>query len=621
MRTISTFLSLLFLFFGYEMVGQKVYIDSPSGVIIGQKEGDIQVFKGIPFAKPPVGALRWMPPEPAEVRDSIFALDWSPICPQKVTTPGNPGNFTIEGEEDCLYLNIWAPTNLKKPAPVMLFIHGGGNQQGGASVESFGARIYDGQLMAERGSVVLVTIQYRIGALGFLVHPALEQINPRGTSGNYGLLDQMLAMKWVRENIGAFGGDKDNVTIFGESAGSIDIGCQLLSPLSSGLFDKAIMESGTPFIKPYELAKKAGMAFADSLGCRGMNSDKTLQCLRALSPEKLLTLEQSPLANNGKGGFIGPVADKEILPVSADHPFSQGVTNKVPLIIGSNSNEMGIAIPQTVTPQEVIDFFHAIAPSDMVEEGLGLYPPGNNGFSARKALVDATTDAFFTAPARRTARAVANAQDEPVWRYVFDKKLNGLGGVLGAFHALELFYVFNTLERSDYGTTGMDDKDRYVMQHMLSYWTSFAETGNPNRENHPAWPEYSPAKDPFLTITSPIKEAALYREKKCDYWDRLYDAVTTTFTLPNTDLSSKISLAPNPAKNFLRLRFGKELSGKITVWLVDAKGAVSLKKEYITNKHTGQIIINVEQLLPATYYIIVQDSKGHKLQTHFIKRN
>ncbi len=607
------FFITLSIFFSYETVAQ-VYVNTPSGVIVGRKVGDIHVFKGIPYAKPPVNELRWAPPEELENMDSIFAMDWAPVCPQKLTQQGNPNAFTIEGEEDCLTLNIWAPTNIKKPAPVMVFIHGGGNQQGSASVEVYGARIYDGQLMVERGGVVLVTVQYRLGPLGFLVHPALEQAHPKGKSGNYGLLDQLLALKWIKEHIGYFGGDKDNITVFGESAGSIDIGCHLLSPHANGLFEKAVMQSGTPFIKSYSKAKNAGIAYIDSLGCDRATPEKTLECMKSLSYRKLLELEQSPLDNNGAGGYIGPVADGWYLPVDADHPFSHGVSNNVPVIIGSNSNEMGIAIPQTVTPKDVRDFFEAIAPPELVTEGLSLYPPGNNNITARKALVDATTDAFFTAPARRTARAIQRSQDQQVWRYVFDRKLNGLGGLFGAFHSLELFYVFNTLEYSDYASAGMDDKDRYVYRKMLQYWTHFAYTGDPNPENANEWPPYDADSDPYLRIKSPVTDEALYREKKCNYWDSLYQHLTTTTPPSEVKKDAGLSIFPNPARDKISIRFYASNTGQGQVVIANLDAGERIVSDIRWNPGINTISIDVSSL-PASIYRVFLRGKHAPLRS------
>ena len=625
MRKFIFSLFFVFLLSTAILDAQAQEIVTTSGeVIVGKSINDTRVFLGIPYAAPPVGDLRWSSPQPKEHMDSILALDWSAKCPQKVFKQGgNPGEFTIEGREDCLYLNIWSPTNSTKPLPVMVFIHGGGNQQGSASEQSGGAYLYDGIHLSERGHVILVTIQYRLGALGYLVHPALETLSPEGVSGNYGLLDQILALKWIKENIGAFGGDANNVTIFGESAGAVNIGTLMLSPRAKGLFHKAIMESGTPFIKPYEKAKLAGMAFADSLQCSSGSLEQQLNCLRALSPEELISLENSPIANLGKGGFIGPVADSWFLPVDPVYPYSKGIQSKIPVIIGSNSNEMGIAIPQSVQPKEVENFFKAIAPASMVEEGLRLYPPGKNPFSARKAMVDATTDAFFTAPARRSARAISALQSQPVRRYVFDHKLTGLGGVLGAFHGLELFYVFNSVEDSDYGKPKLNKEDRYMADLLLYQWTSFASQGIPEYAPAEVWPQYQPQEDNSYKLSAPASTLSMYRSVKCDYWDRLYDSLATGTIHPTPDVLASFSITPNPAKNTALLHFGSSInSGRsfALLHILDSGGNIALFKVLSLRKGQREYPLDISSLPAGMYHVVVR-MKNKRLHSSLIVRD
>ena len=249
---------LLFAFSLFLLKSQAQIVTISSGQIQGQMNGNIYEFLGIPFATPPVGDMRWKAPvEPDDWTEILNTTDFSPVCPQKKYEQGDT-TATMEGDEDCLYLNVWSPQLDAGDLPVMVFIHGGGNQQGGASQETGGTVMYDGKNLAERGNVVVVTIQYRLGPLGFLVHPGLDAENEEGISGNYGILDQILALKWVQKNISLFGGDPDKVMIFGESAGGVDVGDLLVSPLAAGLFSRAVIQSAAPVVSLYSDAKSHG---------------------------------------------------------------------------------------------------------------------------------------------------------------------------------------------------------------------------------------------------------------------------------------------------------------------------------------------------------------------------
>ena len=245
-----------------------------SGKIQGQLNGNVYEFLGIPFAHPPVEGLRWKAPVfPGAWEGIKNTTEFAPLCPQKTFEQGDT-TATIQGDEDCLYLNIWTPTLDDNELPVMVFIHGGGNQQGGASQKVAGIYLYEGKNLAERGDVVVVTIQYRLGPLGFLVHPGLESESENGVSGNYAILDQILALKWVQNNISKFGGNPSNVTIFGESAGGVDVGDLLVSPLAEGLFHRAIIQSAVPVVDEYSNAKNEGIDFVNQFISSGTDEEK-----------------------------------------------------------------------------------------------------------------------------------------------------------------------------------------------------------------------------------------------------------------------------------------------------------------------------------------------------------
>ena len=366
-----------------------------SGPIQGRMNGDIYEFLGIPFATPPVGGLRWKAPEkPAEWQEILNTTTFSPVCPQKRYEQGDT-SATLEGNEDCLYLNVWSPTLNNENLPVMVFIHGGGNQQGGASQEAGGIAMYSGKNLSERGNVVVVTIQYRLGPMGFLVHPGLDAENEDGVSGNYGILDQILALKWVQENISLFGGNPGNVMIFGESAGGVDVGDLLVSPMAAGLFHKAGIQSAAPVLSSYNDAKTAGIEFVDSYQSGGNDYDK-IDAMRNISAQALIENLESPI----QGGLVKsewrPALDGIVF---TDFPMTKvqsGSYNKVPVIIGSNADEMSLTAPTVVTPLMLNLLVQTLIPAQYRSQVLTLYPPGDTNEQARESYVGILTDSQFS---------------------------------------------------------------------------------------------------------------------------------------------------------------------------------------------------------------------------------
>jgi para-nitrobenzyl esterase len=377
-------------------------ISTQFGPVQGSMNGTVYQFLGIPFAKPPVDTLRWKAPQdPATWTEVLSTIGFAPECPQKAFEQGDSA-YTLEGNEDCLYLNIWTPQTGTGNRPVMVFIHGGGNQQGSASQIQGGTEIFHGKNLSERGNVVVVTLQYRLGPLGFLVHPGLEAENKEGISGNYAVLDQILALKWIQSNISNFGGDPSKVMIFGESAGGVNVGNLLVSPLAAGLFQRACIESASPVINEYTDSKNKGIAFADTFITTGTDRQKIAH-LRSLSADSLLFNATSPLA----GGVVQmnwqPVIDDYVFTGKPFDIFQSGLFNKVPLIIGSNAEEMSRAAPQTVVPAKVKALINLTVPEEYREEANLLYPSGADNTEARQSYVGILTDLQFTSTAPQAA--------------------------------------------------------------------------------------------------------------------------------------------------------------------------------------------------------------------------
>jgi para-nitrobenzyl esterase len=488
------------------------------GAIEGKESGQSWAFLGVPFAEPPSGALRWKPPQdPPCWNDLKPTKAFAAVCTQKKFVQGSP-NGVIKGQEDCLYLNVWRPkAAAATPRPVLFFIHGGGNTAGSASEDAAGTKLYDGALLAERGDVVVVTIQYRLGPLGFLALPELTAASATPGSGNYGLMDQVHALKWVQRNIGAFGGDPKRVLVFGESAGAVNTCMMVATPLAKGMFSAALMQSGACVARTLADAEAAGTAFAKEMGCDAA-ADK-LDCLHKLDGKTLVANLTSALSGGLAGGNnLGPAIDGHVLPAAPLDIIGAGTHNKVPMIVGSNADETKPTVPAgSVTPLKVSTFFATI-PEPHRSALLALYPPGTTNAEARESWIRVTTDSQFICSARRTLRALKKGQSEPVYRYQFTHKLPGLWALLGAFHGLELFYVFQAAENSDYAAQ-LTTADTNVAASLLGYWTRLAATGDPNGGGATAWPAYVSATDPYLELADPPQAKQALRSAYCDAWD------------------------------------------------------------------------------------------------------
>ncbi|TAE45076.1 MAG: hypothetical protein EAZ89_21395, partial [Bacteroidetes bacterium] len=361
---------------------QAQIVQTTYGQLQGSTNAGVYHFLGVPFASAPVGALRWNAPlPPATWTGTRAATQFAPMCPQNMYQQGDTSS-QIVGDEDCLYLNIWTPRLGADTLPVMVFIHGGGNQQGGAQEINGGTYMYDGENMAARGPAVVVTIQYRLGPLGFLVHPGLDAGSSTGKSGNYAVLDQILALQWIKDNISGFGGDTSKVMIFGESAGGVNVGNLLLTPLSGGLFQRACIQSATPVIASYADASSKGQAFVDGFISTGTPAEKIAH-MRTLSGDSIVSALSSPLA----GGVVQmnwqAVWDEIVFTEYALNLLQSGNFHQVPLMIGSNADEMSLSAPPTVLPIAVTALINARVPQALRPQANALYPPGTNSTQAR----------------------------------------------------------------------------------------------------------------------------------------------------------------------------------------------------------------------------------------------
>lgn len=456
------------------------------GIVEGKEDGAVQAFLGIPYAVPPVGDLRWKPPvRTAKWKGVRKATDFGPHCLQGKVF-GDMNFRDSGGSEDCLTLNVWAPAKrTSAKLPVMVWIYGGGFVAGTTSEPR-----QDGTNLAQQG-VIVVSMNYRLGVFGFLVHPELAKESGRNSAGNYGLLDQVAALRWVHDNIDAFGGDPANVTIFGESAGSFSVSSQMASPLSRGLFQKAIGESGAAF-------SRSGLSF-EPLSTREekdlkLVSEKLgvskLAELRALPSEKLLQAFGKP----GPDGFaFGPDVDGYFLPESVAAIFAAGKQNDVPLLAGWNHDEGSFEVafsPQKPTAESM----KAAAEKDFVDkatEFLKLYPVDTAEQMLRSAL-DYASDRFISFSTWDWMEAQSKTGKQPIYRYRFDlgpPPANANAPKLGAYHSAEIEYVFGQLD-SKAGIPWRAE-DRQLSEQMQKYWTNFAKTGDPNGTGLPEWPKYS----------------------------------------------------------------------------------------------------------------------------------
>ncbi len=477
----------------------RVRIDS--GLVQGSVARGVVVFKGIPFAAAPVGALRWRPPQPVESWQGVRkALRYGPDCMQ-VPFPGDAAPLRTTPQEGCLYINVWRPTHASaRKLPVMVWIYGGGFVNGGTS-----PAVYDGTEFARDG-IVLVSFNYRLGNFGFFAHPALVAAQPRGPFGDYAFMDQIAALKWVRRNIAAFGGDPRNVTIFGESAGGMSVHVLLTSPLARGLFQKAIIESGggrpgllgtRPLAGGAGSAESAGIALARHFGIEGTDA-AALARLRAIPASELVSGLNMATMGRSATYVGGPIVDGRLELGAPTQLYAAGKGAPVPVMIGTNSMDLGFL--QARTLDELYAQFGPDAARARAVYGAG----GNTNVGA--IAFEAGGDQMMLEPARAVAR-ILSARGQPVYEYRFSYVAESQRKTLpGAPHASEIPYVFDTVAAH----LGKDvtAADEAAARAMHRYWVAFARTGKPEPRGEPAWPAYQTASDELMNFTEhgPVAE-------------------------------------------------------------------------------------------------------------------
>ncbi len=493
------------------------------GPVTGELQDKSIAFRGIPYASAPTNDLRWRPPQPAQARTSVLeATNFGSPCAQ-------PDGGRILGSEDCLTLNIWGPkTKENALRPVMFFIHGGGNVTGSSDLTTFGIRLYDGTILTEMGGVVVVTINYRLGPLGYFSHPSLSaEDKENGVSGNYGLMDQIFALQWVKRNVANFGGDPNNITIFGESAGGRNVLALVTSPKATGLFQKAIVQSGAPLFVDQPLrtdtnltsAEGVGMGASTKLSCE--NSDDVASCLRSKTPLELLAA-LNPDELGFQGFQYGPIVDGVIIPDKSTELLRTGNYNQVPLMIGTNKNEFLSFIPGLgvqLNNQADYEATLRLAFGDKATDIARRYPISDYG-TATLAIDAVFTDFAFLCPARTAVRLAAPNQAKTFY-YQFTQVIKS-APALGSFHGLELGFVFHTI--SNVRILPISKKENKLADRMVGYWTNFAKQGDPNGNGLPNWPAYTTTNDTNIVLNAKIKTAKETRKAFCDFLSQTISA-------------------------------------------------------------------------------------------------
>jgi para-nitrobenzyl esterase len=487
----------------------KLQVRTGAGTVAGaMADRVIRVFKGIPYAAPPTGALRWRPPQPAAPWPGVRpAVEFGPDCPQT----GDVGSRAPTQSEDCLYLNIWSPAEAAPGSlPVMVWIHGGSFVAGSGSEVRL-----DGTALAHEGAVV-VTINYRVGVFGFLAHPALTRESPQRSSSNYGLLDQIAALQWIKVNIAGFGGDPTRVTAFGVSAGSASISLLLASALGENLFQQAILES------PGAARRLASLADAEAAGT-ALGAD--IDALRQLSAAEVLA-KTSLLAPKVRGlttpRVLRPIRDGWVIAEDERPVFKSGRLHAMPIIVGTNTDE-GTEATASWRIDSIEQYRALVAASFSADAdtALALYPAAADA-EVRPRVGELFADTQFNYGARLLAQAMA-ARQPRTWRYLFTRRRSHRQD--GPHHGQEVHYVFGNLDAPYPGELPQfDSTDQALSTAMMKAWVAFAANGDPNRPGLAAWPAYDAAADNYLEFGDAIRAGSGWRRDQLDFLERFFGA-------------------------------------------------------------------------------------------------
>lgn len=494
---------------------------TPEGHVVGQVDANgVTSFLGVPYAAAPVGAARWSNADHPALHPPFTAAAYRLPCAQ-IPVPAGSDSLSqgqlVASSEDCLYLNVWVPPHDPgERLPVMVWSHGGQHLRGATSQ-------YDGEQLARLGRVVVVTVAYRLGPLGFLAHPALTAETAQRTSGNQALFDHVQALSWLRANVADFAGDPDRITLFGESAGGATTCALLASPLARGLFHRAILMSGpcvgddhTPTLAEREAF---GRGLAEALGCKQDDLTAELACMRSKPVDEVMTA--IPLANvlgdDGKGATYRFNLDHVMLLLSPRAALAHGDIPKIPVMLGTVDDEMGRHVGGlgVQSPDDFRDHLKKEWPAH-ADRILAAYPISVPADIPRQ-LAAVYSDWAMTCPARRDARALA-AAGSPTFLYRFRRAPNILGGKAGSFHGSELAYLFPSVFNNS--SFVQDDNDRLLTATMIGYWSRFAANGDPNGAGAPTWPRYD-GRDWHLDLDVESRMGARLRKDPCDLWDSI----------------------------------------------------------------------------------------------------
>lgn len=496
----------------------ELTIKTVSGIVCGVKEGDVLTFKGIPYADPPVGQFRWRPPQPVTNWEGVYnATEFGANCAQAGWSRSS-GAIKEGVSEDCLFLNLWLPsgTQAGEKLPVMVWIHGGGFVGGSGA-----SQVISGKEFAKQG-VILMTFNYRLGRLGHFAFPALSEEFPDEQKGSYAYMDMIAALQWVKVNISAFGGDPNNVTIFGESAGGVAVHSLLTIPSAKKLFHKAIIESGggrdgvltgRPIDKEnankyYPVsAEQIGVNFSQKHGIEGIDAI-ALAKLRALNVEEIVDGGQETNGQDGVLIYSGPILDGKLVVETSESSYKSGRQECVPIIIGSNSAEVLGGFVNANSKEELLSLF-----GNMKNEARKVYDQdGKTEFAEMLTMVN--TDKVWAEPARFTANTWAT-KGEDAYIYLFSYVPASLQERMpfGASHGSEIAYVFNNLN-ARWGIETISDTDKKLAKTMNTYWVNFAKTGNPNGEGLPEWPIYNPVNNELMEFQLDGKSVSKATPKK-----------------------------------------------------------------------------------------------------------